>query len=89
MSSIGDFYELFYLRYQVKWYEWWQQRKVQKMFYSDREFKQVDQAIRSSSNPYRIKRAFPYGETPLLTMKTIADKAGLNAEDRVIELGCG
>lgn len=89
MPSIGEALYLLFLRYRVKLYEWLQERQVRKMFYADVHFRNVDRAIRSSTNPYCIPQAFPYGETPILTLKAIADRCGLTAEDNVVELGCG
>lgn len=89
MPSIGSFFELIYLHYAVKWYEWRQQRLVKKAFYSNPSFKEVDTAVCRSLNPYRVPLAFPYGETPLLTLKVIADRSGLSSKDKVVELGCG
>jgi len=81
--------ELFYLHFAVKLYEWLQQRRVQKLFYQDPQFRALDQALLAGLNPYRLKEAFPYGETPLCSFKQIADRCGLTKEDKVVELGCG
>lgn len=50
------------------------------------------------SRPYRLCRdywsargaePYQYGETPLLTLETIAQLAGWGREDRLLDLGCG
>lgn len=89
MHKFLEFFELFYLRYKVKWFEWRQQQSVQSLFYHDTHFKEIDQAILQTPNPFSIPEAFPYGETPLLVFKAIADACKLTAEDTVFELGCG
>jgi SAM-dependent methyltransferase len=89
MNKIAEFFELFYLHFAVKGYEWLQQKRVRKLFYQDPRYKAVDQAILRGPNPYRLKEAFPYGETPLSSLKQIADRCGLKPEDRVVDLGCG
>jgi SAM-dependent methyltransferase len=81
--------QLLYLRYVVKWFEWQQQRHVKKQFYSNPHYETLDQEVLRSSNPYKIPEAFPYGETPLLVFKQIADLCRLSSKDVVYELGCG
>lgn len=81
--------ELVYLHFAVKIYEWIQQRRVVKLFYHEPIFKACDKALLKGENPYRIQEAFPYGETPLCSLKQIADKFELNSNDRVVDLGCG
>jgi len=78
-----------YLHFAVKIYEWLQQRRVKKRFYQNPIFRQLDQELIRGPNPYRIKEAFPYGETPLFSLKQIADLCNLTADDCVIDLGCG
>lgn len=89
MPSIGEFFELLYLRLKVALYNFKEERWVRRTFYHDPAFKKLDQALLSSSNPYHIPKAFPYGETPLSTLKQMADRWHIKASDYVLELGCG
>lgn len=89
MKKLADFFELFYLHFAVKIYEWLQQRRVRRLFYQDSAYKALDKSLLKGPNPYRIKEAFPYGETPLCSLKQIADRFGLQKHDKVIDLGCG
>lgn len=89
MGKITEALELFYLHFAVKGYEWQQQHRVRKLFYQDPQFQALDRALLKGLNPYRFKEAFPYGETPLCSLKQIADRCGLNNEDKVVDLGCG
>lgn len=93
MRSIGnsllEIPELCYWKIRSTIYEYLEQKKVAKLFYNDRQFAARDQAILRSCNPYAIDRAFPYGETPLCTLKAIADIAELGASDHIFDLGCG
>jgi SAM-dependent methyltransferase len=84
-----DFFSLLYLHFAVKFYELRAQHHVKKKFYKDALYKKVDQTVRKGENPYRIKEAFPYGETPLCSLKKIADRCELKPSDRVVDLGCG
>lgn len=79
----------FFVYLSSQWYELKEQAKVRKLFYSDTKFAEVDRAVQFLPNPYRIPKAFPYGETPLRTYLEIAHRFGLAASDRVVELGCG
>jgi SAM-dependent methyltransferase len=87
--KISEICELFYLHFAVRGYEWIQQRRVRQQFYQDPLYKALDQALLKGPNPYRMKEAFPYGETPLCSLKKIADRFGLKSSDKVIDLGCG
>jgi len=89
MKKLADFFELLYLHFAVKFYEWIEQRRVRRFFYQDSSYKALDQALLKGPNPYRIKEAFPYGETPLCSLKQIADQFGLQRHDKVVDLGCG
>jgi SAM-dependent methyltransferase len=89
IKKIAEACELFYLHFAVRGYEWLQQRRVRKQFYQDPHYKALDQALLKGPNPYRIKEAFPYGETPLCSLKKIADRFGLKSSDKVVDLGCG
>ncbi len=89
IKKIAEACELFYLHFAVRGYEWLEQRRVQKLFYQDPLYKVLDQALLKGPNPYRIKEAFPYGETPLGSLKKIADRFGLKSSDKVVDLGCG
>ena len=86
MRSIGEFFYLLYLRVKVFFYNWKDERSIRSLFPS---FKRLDQALLASPNPYRIPKAFPYGETPLFTFKQMADRWHITDSDYVIELGCG
>ena len=77
------------MHFAVRGYEWLEQRRVRKLFYQDPLYKALDQALLKGPNPYRIKEAFPYGETPLCSLKKIADRFGLKSSDKVVDLGCG
>lgn len=70
----------------VKWYEWRDRRQAYRLVPA---FAPLDVHVRKSVNPYRVPKAYPYGETPLMTLKTIADRCGLKSSDRGIDLGCG
>ena len=89
IKKIGEACELFYLHFAVKGYEWLQQRRVRKLFYQDLQYSALDQALLRGPNPYHVKEAFPYGETPLYSLKKIADRFGLKESDKVVDLGCG
>ncbi|HEY5236660.1 MAG TPA: class I SAM-dependent methyltransferase [Rhabdochlamydiaceae bacterium] len=89
IKKIAETCELFYLHFAVRGYEWLQQRRVRQLFYQDPHYKALDQALLKGPNPYRIKEAFPYGETPLCSLKKIADRFGLKSSDKVVDLGCG
>lgn len=81
--------KLLYLHFSVKIYEWWHQRQVKRLYYNDPAFKALDQQLLEGPDPFRIKEAFPYGETPLCSLKQIADRCGLKSSDHVVDLGCG
>src|SRR5579872_1957069 len=84
IKKIAEVFELFYLHFAVRGYEWLEQRRVRKQFYQDPHYKALDQALLKGPNPYRVKEAFPYGETPLCSLKKIADRFGLKASDKVV-----
>lgn len=81
--------KIVYLHFAVKIYEWLQQRQVKKRFYQNPIFHKLDEELLQGPNPYRVKEAFPYGETPLCSLKQIGDRCGLTAQDCVIDMGCG
>ncbi|HNA62968.1 MAG TPA: class I SAM-dependent methyltransferase [Rhabdochlamydiaceae bacterium] len=81
--------KIVYLHFAVKFYEWLQQRQVKKRFYQNPIFRELDEELIRGPNPYRVKEAFPYGETPLCSLKQIADRCNLTADDCVVDLGCG
>jgi SAM-dependent methyltransferase len=89
LKKITEACELFYLHFAVRGYEWLQQKRVRQLFYQDPQYKALDQALLKGPNPYRLKEAFPYGETPLCSLKQIVDRCGLKEEDKVVDLGCG
>jgi SAM-dependent methyltransferase len=53
------------------------------------KFKPIDKHLRKGPNPYSIKKAFPYGETPLRVVKQIALTCQIPPGATLIELGCG
>jgi SAM-dependent methyltransferase len=81
--------KILYLHFAVKIYEWLQQRRVKKQLYQNPTYRQLDEELIRGPNPYRVKEAFPYGETPLCSLKQIADRCKLSSNDCVIDLGCG
>jgi len=87
--KITEACELLYLHFAVRAYEWFEQKRVRKQFYQDPLYKALDLALIRGPNPYRNKEAFPYGETPLCSLKKIADQFGLKSGDKVVDLGCG
>jgi SAM-dependent methyltransferase len=89
IKKIAEACELFYLHFAVRGYEWLEQRRVRKQFYQNPLYKALDQTVIKGPNPYRMKEAFPYGETPLCSLKKIADRFGLKSTDKVVDLGCG
>jgi SAM-dependent methyltransferase len=89
IKKITEACELFYLHFAVRGYEWLEQRRVRKQFYQDPLYKALDLTLMKGPNPYRMKEAFPYGETPLCSLKKIADRFGLKSTDKVVDLGCG
>jgi SAM-dependent methyltransferase len=84
MRSIGEFFHLLYLHFYVKWFEWRDRYRIRLP-----AFHRIDKKLRASLNPYKVKQAFPYGETPLFVLKQIADRFYLQPSDHVVELGCG
>ncbi|MFS8563151.1 MAG: hypothetical protein LVR00_01975 [Rhabdochlamydiaceae bacterium] len=86
MRSIGEFFELLYLRCTVAFYNLKEEMRVRKRFYS---FKKLDEAILAGPNPYKVPKAFPYGETPLTTLQQIANRWSISSADYFVELGCG
>jgi SAM-dependent methyltransferase len=87
--KLAEACELLYLHFAVRAYEWLEQKRVRKQFYQDPLYKALDLALMKGPNPYRNKEAFPYGETPLCSLKKIADRFGLKSSDKVVDLGCG
>jgi SAM-dependent methyltransferase len=79
---------LFY-RIKLPFFEWKEQRWVEKQFYSDPTFKKLDQALLSGPNPYREARIFPYGETPLRALYAMGLALNLKPTDCFVDLGCG
>ncbi len=89
LKKIAESFELFYLHFAVRGYEWLEQRRVRKLFYQDSKYRSLDRMLLKGPNPYRLKEAFPYGETPLCSLREIGDRFGLQKDDRVVDLGCG
>ncbi|MDN3506318.1 MAG: class I SAM-dependent methyltransferase [Simkaniaceae bacterium] len=86
----------------TKFFEWREQKAVNKCFYSHEFFREKDAALLSGyrgQSPYRISKEYltlkgakevhQYGETPLTTMALIAKECDIGAEDTVIEMGAG
>jgi SAM-dependent methyltransferase len=86
---VRDFFELPYLYFKTKWYNRREEKKVDALFYGDEKFKRLDQALLQSLNPYKLSQAFPYGETPLTSLKIIGERCGLKPTDHLYELGSG
>ncbi len=84
-----DLFELPYFYFRTKWFNWKEEKKVGELFYADEKFRALDRALLNSENPYKVAKAFPYGETPLTGFKKMAEMCGLGKEDHVYELGCG
>jgi len=83
-------------------FEYYEQKRVEKHFYSHSRFKEKDRALLAAYeriSPYEISREFlksrgasnihAYGETPLYTMEKMALMAEINSKDTVVELGAG
>lgn len=78
-----------YYRFKVPLFEWKEQRWVRKQFYHDAAFKALDEELLASPNPYPIAKVFPYGETPLRALFTMAKAAQIKPTDHFVDLGCG
>ena len=78
-----------YYRCKVPLFEFKEERWVQKKFYGDPLFKALDQELLEGPNPYNQAAIFPYGETPLRALFTLANHLQLKPSDRLIDLGCG
>lgn len=91
-----------FLYFRVKIFEWLEQRKVERSFYSNAHFQKCDQALLSfyrEISPYQISKEFlikakapeifAYGETPLTTTSKIVHECEITPADRVIEMGAG
>lgn len=102
MSSIGEYFYLFWLKIKVLFFDLWEERLVRKQFYSHDLFPLVDRALKKAyakRSAFAISKQFMlqrgednihcYGETPLTSLKQIATIAGIDATDHVFELGCG
>jgi SAM-dependent methyltransferase len=85
----------------IKAKNWWEERKFRRAF-PDPGFQAIDQDLSFRylwQNPYELSKRFlqkrgeievhQYGETPLLTMDLIAQKAKLSSKDHLYELGSG
>lgn len=83
-------------------FEHYEQKRVEKHFYSHSRFKEKDRALLAAYkgiSPYEISREFlksrgasnvhAYGETPLYTMEKMALMAEITSKDTVVELGAG
>lgn len=90
----------FYLRSQV--FEYLEQRRVEKRFYSHATFAAHDRHLRAlykGTSPYRISKEYlqarggaqihTYGETPLTTLHHIVQECGITSQDRCLEMGAG
>lgn len=102
MKLIGEFFSLALLRWKVSYWNFKEEQKVEKSFYSHKLFASVDKHLKKSyrfRSPFGISRRFLqskgesevhcYGETPLTTLDFLAKECSLSAADHVIELGCG
>ncbi len=89
MRLIGEFFQLLYFRIYVFFFQLREEREVRRCFYTDPSFRQQDLAFLKTKNPYKEKKAYPYGETPLTVGQQMADRFGLCKEDRFVDLGCG
>ena len=83
-------------------YEWFEQKKVQRRFYSKERFRKLDGELLKNyhrHNPYLLSKAFLlgkgekivdcYGETPLTTLEKIVRECEITSKDTVIEMGSG
>ncbi len=90
------------LFFRVKFFEWLEQRKVERLFYSNESFRNSDQTLLSAYagiSPYQISKEFlikakaaeifAYGETPLTTTSKIVEECEITPADVVIEMGAG
>lgn len=90
------------LYFRVKFFEWREQRRVERLYYSNECFRNSDQALLSAYagiSPYQISKEFliklqapeifAYGETPLTTTSKIVSECAITSADVVIEMGAG
>lgn len=100
MKSIGETLYLPFLALKVFLFNYLEERKVKRLFYSNPEFKIVDEFLKKQSqNPYKVAKEFSeknkeedlytYGETPLTTLHAILSFCGLSEKDYFIDLGSG
>ncbi|HEV8052784.1 MAG TPA: methyltransferase domain-containing protein [Parachlamydiaceae bacterium] len=100
--SIKEFFTLVWINFVVCIKNVIEFGKVAFCYYGSFSFLKADLALRLSylfNNPFKISKKFlekkgaediyAYGETPLTSLEIIARECGLNAKDRVYELGCG
>jgi len=91
-----------FVYFRTKFFEAIEQRAVEKIFYKQPRFKELDALLSDAylgSSGYEISKAYltkkgakdvyTYGETPLTTMAQIAESFGITSKDRVIEMGAG
>lgn len=89
----------FFLALRSRLFESLEEFKVKKKLYKDLKFKEIDQKLISSSNPFEVSKSYllskhdpnpyQYGETPLMTLFNIAKTFGLEPNDVVYEMGSG
>ncbi len=102
MKSLGEALLLSFIRLKLFWFNRIEELRVQKLFYKNAFFKEVDLSLKQvyhKENPYRICKNFMqkeqktkihvYGETPLTELYAILTKLELKKEDCFIDLGCG
>lgn len=102
MKLIGEFFSLALLRLKVSYWNFKEEQKVEKTFYSHKLFACVDKQLKKTyrfRSPFVISRRFLqskgevdvhcYGETPITTLDFLAKECSLSSADHVIELGCG
>lgn len=91
-----------FVYFRTQFFEWMEEKKVEKRFYPNSLFRALDQALLLSyraESPYAISKEFlmqrgaseiyAYGETPLTTMDEIARAFGLKKGDHLVDLGAG
>ena len=97
-----DFIQTFYHKIKYTWIDLKLQKEVKKCYYRDKNFSKIDRMLLQQyifKNPYTISKNYLknqgqkeidiYGETPLMTYETIANKVKLKPTDTFLELGSG
>jgi len=102
MKLIGEIFTLALLRVQVLRWNYLQQKRVQKLFYGNSLFAELDKSLKKLyrfNSPFKISKQFLlrkgeedihcYGETPLTTLDLIAKEGRISENDHFLELGSG